>query len=140
MANRGSSRYPRTARVGELLREIVAEELRRIDDPRLELVAVTQVTVDRELEKAVVYVDPLGGPDDDEEVLAALDEHRVRIQGAVGRQARLRRTPHLVFRPDEVTRGAERIDGILARLDREGAAAGDGEAGGGAPDGPVEAS
>ena len=37
----------------------------------------------------------------------------------MGRQARLRRTPHLVFRPDEVTRGAERIDGILAQLGRD---------------------
>jgi ribosome-binding factor A len=116
MANRGASRYPRTARVGELLREIVAEELSRLDDTRLDMVAITKVTVDRELEKAVVYFDTLAGPEDDDEVVAALDEHRVRIQGAVGRQARLRRTPHLVFRPDEVTRGAERIDGILAQL------------------------
>lgn len=120
MANRGSSRYPRTARVGELLREIVAEELSRLDDSRLDMVAVTKVTVDRELEKAVVYFDTLAGPEDDDEVVSALDEHRVRIQAAVGRQARLRRTPHLVFRPDEVTRGAERIDDILAQLGRDG--------------------
>jgi ribosome-binding factor A len=119
MANRGASRYPRTARVGELLREIVAEELSRLDDPRLDLVAVTKVTVDRELEKAVVWFDTLAGPEDDDEVVAALDQHRVRIQASVGRQARLRRTPHLVFRPDEVTRGAERIDGILAQLGRD---------------------
>ena len=119
MANRGSSRYPRTARVGELLREIVAEELSRLDDQRLDMVAVTKVTVDRELEKAVVYFDTLAGPDQDDEIVAALDEHRVRIQAAVGRQARLRRTPHLVFRPDEVTRGAERIDGILAQLAKD---------------------
>ena len=119
MANRGASRYPRTARVGELLREIVAEELTRLDDSRLDMVAITKVTVDRELEKAVVYFDTLAGPEDDDEVVAALDEHRVRIQGAVGRQARLRRTPHLVFRPDEVTRGAERIDGILAQLGQD---------------------
>jgi ribosome-binding factor A len=119
MANRGASRYPRTARVGELLREIVAEELTRLDDSRLDMVAITKVTVDRELEKAVVYFDTLAGPEGDAEVVAALDEHRVRIQGAVGRQARLRRTPHLVFRPDEVTRGAERIDGILAQLGQD---------------------
>ena len=119
MANRGASRYPRTARVGELLREIVAEELTRLDDSRLDMVAITKVTVDRELEKAVVYFDTLAGPEDDAEVVGALDEHRVRIQAAVGRQARLRRTPHLVFRPDEVTRGAERIDDILAQLGQD---------------------
>ena len=131
MANRGTSRYPRTARVGELLREIVAEELTRVDDSRLDMVAITKVTVDRELEKAVVYFDTLAGPEDDDEVVAALDEHRVRIQAAVGRQARLRRTPHMVFRPDEVTRGAERIDGILAQLEiADDTGDGDGESAG----------
>jgi ribosome-binding factor A len=122
MAQRnGGSRYPRTARVNELVREIVAEELERIDDPRLELVTVTQVVVDRDLERAVVYVDTLGGADDDDEVLGALGEHRVRLQGAIGRQARLRRTPHLRFEPDDVARGAERIESILRTFhDEEG--------------------
>lgn len=121
MANRGSGRYPRTARVGELVREIVAEELARLDDPRLDMVAITQVSVDRELEQAVVYFDTLAGPEGDAEALEALGEQRRALQSAVGRQARLRRTPHLVFRPDEVTRGAERIDGILAELGHHGA-------------------
>jgi ribosome-binding factor A len=122
MAQRnGGSRYPRTARVNELVREIVAEELERIDDARLELVAVTQVVVDRDLERAVVYVDALGGADDDEEVLDALSEHRVRLQGAIGRQARLRRTPQLHFQPDDVARGAQRIESIIRTFhDEEG--------------------
>jgi ribosome-binding factor A len=38
---------PRTARLNELLRQIVAEELERIDDERLELVTITNVDVDR---------------------------------------------------------------------------------------------
>jgi ribosome-binding factor A len=118
MANRAN--YPRMARVNELVREIVAEELERIDDPDLELLAVTQVVVDRDLEKAVVYFDSLEGPDADEAVLAALDGHRVRLQGAIGRQARLRRTPLLEFRPDDVARDAQRIESILRELDDGG--------------------
>jgi ribosome-binding factor A len=117
MAQRNSSRYPRIARVNELVREIVAEELERIDDERLELVTVTQVVVDRDLEKAVVYVDSLAGPEADEELLEALGEHRVRLQGAIGRQARLQRTPHLQFEVDDVARGAQRIESILRGLD-----------------------
>jgi ribosome-binding factor A len=104
------------ARVNELIREIVAEELERIDDPELELLTVTQVVVDRDLDKGIVYFDSLEGPDRDEAVLEALDGHRVRLQGAIGRQARLRKTPHLVFRPDDVARGAQRIEGILRDL------------------------
>jgi ribosome-binding factor A len=104
------------ARVNELVREIVAEELERLDDERLDLVTVTQVAVDRDLEKAMVYFDSLGGAEADAEVLAALGEHRVRLQGAIGRQARLRRTPYLQFEADEVARGAQRIETIIRGL------------------------
>jgi ribosome-binding factor A len=122
MAQRnGGARYPRTARVNELVREIVAEELARIDDTRLELVAVTQVAVDRDLERAMVYFDVLGGADDDEVVLGVLAEHRARLQGAIGRQARLRRTPQLQFQADDVARGAARIESIIRGFhDEEG--------------------
>lgn len=120
MGQRNAPRYPRTARVNELIREIVAEEIERIDDSRLELMAVTQVVVDRHLERAMVYFDSLTGPDADEEVREALGEHRVRLQSAIGRQARLRRTPQLVFLADDVERGAERIEGIIRGLRDDG--------------------
>ena len=52
---------PRTVRLGELLREVLAEELERIDDPRLELVSITNVEVDAELNRAIVSFDSLAG-------------------------------------------------------------------------------
>lgn len=132
-APRNQPRYPRTARLNELLREIVAEAVERLDDDRFELVAVTQVVVDRDLNEAVVYFDTLGGPDDDAEVLEAFTEHRVKLQGAIGRQARLKRTPHLTFAADDVERGAERIEGILRTFDHDG----DGGGGDGGEDAPA---
>lgn len=116
---RNQPRYPRTARVNELLREIVAEELRAIDDDRLESVAVTGVVVEPGLKHAVVYFDTLAGGDDDDEVLAALGELRWKLQAAIGRQARLKHTPELEFRPDDVERTAERVEGILRDLHPE---------------------
>lgn len=116
---RNAPRYPRTARLNELLREIVAEELASIDDDRLELVAVTSVAVDSDLRHAVVYFDTLTGEDADTEVLEALGEHRRRLQGAVGRQARIKRTPELRFEPDDVERRAERIEGVLRDIGTE---------------------
>jgi ribosome-binding factor A len=120
-AKRGRPRRPpapaiavsRTARLNQLLREVVADELTRIDDERLELVSVTSVYVDADLNRAIVYVDSLGGEASDPEVLDALGEHRVRLQSAVGRQVRARKTPILEFRPDDVIRSAARIDEIL---------------------------
>jgi ribosome-binding factor A len=117
---RNQPRYPRTARLNELVREIVADELERVGDERLELVAVTSVTVDPDLRHATVRYDSLAGEGADAEVLAAFTELRVRLQAAIGRQARLKRTPELAFRPDDVERTAERVDGILRQLHDEG--------------------
>jgi ribosome-binding factor A len=118
---RNQPRYPRTARLNALVREIVAEELRAIDDDRLDTTTVTSVVVDGDLRRAAVYFDTLDGAGEDPMVLDAFAEHRVRLQGAIGRQARIKRTPELVFRPDDVTRGAERLEGILRELhDDEG--------------------
>ena len=106
-------RYPRTARLSESLREVIAEELTRIDDERLSLVTITTIDVDPEMNRAVVYYDSLVGEDGDAEILEALAAHRVRIQSSVGRQIRSKKTPVLSFKPDEVIRAAERIERIL---------------------------
>jgi ribosome-binding factor A len=105
--------YQRTARLGELLREVIAEDLERIGDERLDLVAVTSIDVDQELNRAIVYYDALRGPDADAEVLEAFGEHRVRLQGSIARQIHARKTPILEFRPDGVLRSAQRIEEIL---------------------------
>ncbi len=106
-------KYPRTARMGELLREVIAEELERIGDERLELVAITSIDVDPELNRAFVYYDAYHGEAADAETTQALLDHRVRLQAAIGRQVRARKTPILDFRPDNVIRSAERIEQVL---------------------------
>jgi ribosome-binding factor A len=117
------NQIPRTARLGQVLREIVAEELERIDDERLEHVHVTAVDVyadgAADLNRAIVYYDSLTGEAGDPAVLEAFAALRVRLQAAVGRQLHARKTPILEFRPDDVLRSAERIDRILRDLDRE---------------------
>lgn len=108
--------YPRTARVNELCREILAEELERLDDDRLGLVTITHVAVDPDLRHAVVEFSSLGEAED--EALEGLAEHRHRLQSAIARQARLRRTPELRFEVDAVIARGARIEELL-RDDRE---------------------
>lgn len=108
--------YPRTARLNRLYQEILAEAIELIDDDRLELVTVMSVEVDGDLKRATVYVDSPGGEDADELVLEALEENRHRLQGAIGRQARVKHTPELAFRPDDVSRGAARVEEVLRAL------------------------
>jgi ribosome-binding factor A len=104
-------RFPRTARVNELVHEILADELERIDDDRLGLVTITHVRVDPDLRHAVVDFSALG--EDEEAAAEALGEHRVRLQAAIGRQARLKRTPELRFEVDRVIEQGARIEQLL---------------------------
>lgn len=131
MARPDPRQSQRVARLNELLREVVADELRRIDDERLEMVTITEVRTDRDLTYARVWFD---APDDqaDEEIVPVLEEHRAALQRAIGRQTRLRRVPPLQFEPDETIRGAARIEAILRDIE-PAAEAGDGgdEAAGG---------
>ena len=111
----GARRYPRTARLNEVVREIVAEEIERIDDERLGFFTVTAVEVDPGIEQAKIYWSDIGASD--EVVLEVLAEHRARLQQAVNKQTHLRRTPILSFHVDEVDREASRIEEILRDLD-----------------------
>ena len=117
---RGRSRtardFPRMARVDKLLREILGEELERLDDERLDLVTVTAVSCDPDLRRAVVFYDNLRGAEADEELLEALGELRPRLQAAVNRQARLKCTPELRFEPDLAVRSASKIEQVLRGL------------------------
>ena len=112
----GRRDYPRTARVNEVIREIVAEELEGLSDAddRLDLVTVTGVDTDPDLRHAKVYFSARN-----EDAPAALEDHRVKLQAAIGRQARLKRTPQLAFVEDPGVASGWRIEGILKGL-REG--------------------
>ena len=118
-------RYPRTARVNELLREVIAEELERIDDDRLGLVTVTGVTTEPDLRHAHVWLSSL--PDEAADALAG---HRVRLQGAIGRQVRLKRTPELSFRQDPAVALGDRVEEIIRGLHEEETAPGPADGGG----------
>ena len=111
VGGRSGPGYDRSARLGELLREIISDELRTIDDDRLDLVAVTAVDVTRDLAEAVVYYTPAT-----HDVARALAARRGRLRKAIGDQARVRRVPALAFRPDAGVQAGTRIDEILRTL------------------------
>ncbi len=124
--------FSRTDRVGELVREIVASELERIGDERLDLVTVTAASVDPSLEHATVWYSALQAESEGrlDEVAEALDELRWPVQQVVNREVRARRTPQIEFRPDEVLTSALRVEEILRDL---GDGDGDGRVGEGRP-------
>ena len=109
-------RYSRLDRVNEVLREVIGEELERVDDERLELVTVTGVRVDPDLRHARVWFDTLK---ESEEVTVALGLQRVRLQGAIARNLRLKHTPELTFAPDPAIAVGTRVEEILRDLHHE---------------------
>lgn len=117
MSHRRPSRrdYPRHVRIAEEVRKAVAAEIERLDEIRLVGVAVTGAELDRELRHGVVFVDAMSA--DVAQAESALADHRVKLQQAVARRARLRYTPVLEFRLDQAIESASRIEEILSGLD-----------------------
>jgi len=100
--------------VGEVLREVIAEELERsgADDARLVLVTVTGVDVDPDLRHATVWLSSLG-----EGAAEALAERRIGLQAAIARQVRLKHTPQLAFAADPAVESGNRIEDIIRAID-----------------------
>ena len=92
-----SHKYPRMARVNEVLREVLADaiETEAGSDERLEFVTVTGVECDPDLRHATVLLDSLPEPAGE-----ALAEVRPRLQAAIAREVRIKRTPQLSFEAD----------------------------------------
>ncbi len=105
----------RMDRVNQVVQEVLADELERIDDERLTLVTVTGVRVEPGLSHAVVWFSSLS-QGDPEGVAVALGEHRIRLQAAIGRQLRLRGTPQLSFLPDPAIASGSRVEELLRDL------------------------
>lgn len=108
----------RMRKVNSTIREVLADEIERLTDPRLELVSVTGVETSPDLRTAVVYVSTVDldrGPDAVEALTGAAN----RLQEAVGHQVRMKYTPQLTFELDSGVVHGERIESILRELDRE---------------------
>ena len=108
----------RMLRVNSTLREVLAEEIERMSDSRLELVSVTAVDTAPDLRHAKVYIDVLGR-ERQEDALAALRGAARRLQSVIGAQVRMKYTPTLEFAIDPGITGGERIEEILRGLSAE---------------------
>lgn len=113
-------RYPRTARVNELVREVLADELERLSDPRLGFVTLTGVDVSPDLRHASVYYSVLGRGEKAEtqpaETAAALASAGPHLRAVLGRQVRMKYLPDLVFKEDPAIASGQRIEEILRDL------------------------
>jgi len=115
-----AGRTPRQLRVGEELRHILAEVIRRAHfrDPDLldAVITITEVRVSPDLRNATAFVMPLAGQDSPK-TLAALNRAQAYIRTLVAQEINLRFAPSLSFKLDESFDVAQRIDAVLHRPD-----------------------
>jgi ribosome-binding factor A len=105
----------RTRRLAERISKIVAEMLeRRIKDPRLGFVTVTEARLTSDLREATVFYTVYGSPEERAESAAALHSATGVIRSEIGRLIGLRHTPSLEFVPDVLPENARRIDDLVA--------------------------
>ena len=109
-------RYPRTARVNHVVQEVVADELERIDDDRLEMTTVTGVEVDPDLRHATVYVSVLGSGRKQRATLIGLEAAHGVLQSRLARELRLKRTPQLTFEYDPSVERGVRMTRLIDEL------------------------
>jgi ribosome-binding factor A len=104
-------------RVSELIRTIVVSALQtQFNDPRLEGVTITQVTVTPDTVRADVYYSVLGDEEARQIAQEGLESASGRLRREVGAHTRLRNTPALVFHWDPSLEYGERIEQLLDEL------------------------
>ncbi|WP_066364960.1 30S ribosome-binding factor RbfA [Herbidospora mongoliensis] len=105
----------RARKLADRIQQIVAEMLeRRIKDPRLGFVTITDTRVTNDLSAATVFYTVFGSDAERKDTAAALESAKGIIRSEVGRQTGLRHTPTLTFTHDPLPDSARQLDGLLA--------------------------
>src|SRR5215469_12573264 len=98
----------RARKLGERITQIVAEMLeRRIKDPRLGFVTITDARVTGDLREATVFYTVYGSAEEKAATAAALASATGLIRSEVGRQTGVKHTPSITFEEDKLPEGAK---------------------------------
>jgi ribosome-binding factor A len=118
----------RSNRVGEQMKKELSDIIgRKIKDPRIGFVTVTDVQVSGDLQQAKVYISVLGDEEQRENTLKGLAKAKGFIRTEVGQRIRLRKTPEIIFEWDESMEYGNRINSILHQLSHDSDAKGNQE-------------
>lgn len=108
----------------EKLRELFKEEAsaiiqRRLRDPRIGFVSVTDVEISADLRHAKIFVSVLGDTEAKRQTLEALEHAAGFVRGELGRRVNLRYTPEVLFRLDESIERGTRVVALLREVTGE---------------------
>ena len=114
---------PRVRKIADRIQVIVAQMLeRRVKDPRLGFVTITDVRVTGDTQQATIFYTVLGEDADLTSTAAALESAKGLLRSEVAKQLGMRHSPSLTFVPDAVPETARHLEDVLAKakaLDEE---------------------
>jgi ribosome-binding factor A len=103
-------------RVNESVRQVLAETVPELKDPRIGLVTVTGVETSPDLRHATVYVSVLGSSRKRQASLDGLEAAHGVLQSRLARQLRMKRTPQLTFEYDPTVERGVRMTRLIDEL------------------------
>jgi len=110
----------RMKRIQDQMKRVLTEILEtKVHDPRVQGAYITDVSVDRELDYANIYVSSLDGKEQADELLEGLWNARGFIRYTLSQEVKLRAMPKLRFYWDETPDRVDRIESLLAEIREE---------------------
>jgi ribosome-binding factor A len=104
----------RARKLADRIREIAAETLeRRVKDPRLGFVTVTDARITGDLREATVFYTVYGDEGERAATAVALERVKGLVRSEVGRQTGVRFTPSIDFIADAVPENVAHIEDLL---------------------------
>jgi ribosome-binding factor A len=106
-------------RVNEAVREVLSDAMKRLKDPRVGFVTVTDVRTSPDLRHAKVFVSVLGSESERAATMDGLASAHGVLQSAVNSELRMKRTPTLDFVYDDTAERADRLERMLAEMEHK---------------------
>ena len=107
---------PRVRKIADRIHVIVAEMLeRRIKDPRLGFLTVTDVRLTGDSQQATIFYTVLGEEEELANTAAALESAKGLLRSEVAKQLGMRQAPSLTFIHDALPESARHLDELLAK-------------------------
>ena len=104
-------------KVAEQIKVIAAEVLaRRIQDPRLGFVTVTEVRLSKDWQQAEVFYTVLGDDQARADTAEALQAAKGQVRSAVARGIKMRFTPTIEFVADQLPEASGQFEQLLASV------------------------
>ncbi|MEW6607468.1 MAG: 30S ribosome-binding factor RbfA [bacterium] len=111
----------RTAKVGALIKEEISDIItRKIKDPRIGFVTITDVEVSKDLQVAKVFVSIYGDDESKRNTLEGLTNARRFIHNELRKRMRIKFIPEIIFKIDTSIEYGMHINELLQELKEKG--------------------